>query len=756
MLCLAAAIRVNAQAPAPAPAQVPTAPENYTASQDRFERVSTHHWRYQGKVEIEIGSGVKFFADELNLYTDTNRLVATGNVVFVNPEGRISAERVEFNTRDRVGTFYQASGIMSLGEKAERVQFGGQDPDIYFYGDTVEKLGDRKYRITRGAFTTCVQPTPRWELVSGTVTLNLDDYALLTNTVLRVKGVPVFYLPLTYYPLQEDQRATGFLLPTYGTSSIRGQTISNAFFWAINRSQDATFLHDWFSRTGQGYGTEYRYIAGPQSEGNARIYRLHQKEAQFGNADEATTLPELQSFEVQANAVQTIARGLRARSRVDYFSQVVTKQLYHQNIYNQSNPRRVVNAGLTGAWGPYNAAFSYERSEIFSDGGRSFVSGSTPRANAGIAPTRLFGAPIYASVTTEFANLLDRSQRDGEVVEGGDRGLTRFELAPLVRVPMSRWTFLTLNTSAAYRLTRYSESVNADKLQVPEPLTRSYFDLRTEALGPVFTKIWDAAPDSAAERYKHVIEPSFGYQQITSVENYASVPQISNASTDFIVSGVARFTYGLTNRLLRRDRPREGSIATAREFLSIALQQTYYSKPEASRHDSTYVSGNPIRTPVDLSPIAFIVRYSPTLSTSATMRMEHDVSGAGLQSLTASSSISMGVHSVTANLSRSRIIETLPAQTSLGATTNLSFLQGRVRTNYNINWNISSNFVQSQGISATYFAQCCGFGVEFQNQSFAQISSSPISGDRRFNFSFTLAGLGTFSNFFGAFGGNTQ
>jgi hypothetical protein len=44
--------------------------------------------------------------------------------------------------------------------------------------------------------------------------------------------------------------------------------------------------------------------------------------------------------------------------------------------------------------------------------------------------------------------------------------------------------------------------------------------------------------------------------------------------------------------------------------------------------------------------------------------------------------------------------------------------------------------------------------VEFQNYNYAQVSSSfPIPADRRFNFSFTLAGLGTFSNFFGAFGG---
>jgi hypothetical protein len=54
---------------------------------------------------------------------------------------------------------------------------------------------------------------------------------------------------------------------------------------------------------------------------------------------------------------------------------------------------------------------------------------------------------------------------------------------------------------------------------------------------------------------------------------------------------------------------------------------------------------------------------------------------------------------------------------------------------------------------AIAMAQCCGVQVGFQK--FHLVSSAPIPSDRRFNVSFVLAGLGTFSNFFGAFGGNS-
>src|SRR5687768_14578747 len=66
------------------------------SQQARFEMRSTNHWVFSGQVELPIAGGVSIFADELNFYFDTSQLVATGNVVFSNPEGQIHATRLEF------------------------------------------------------------------------------------------------------------------------------------------------------------------------------------------------------------------------------------------------------------------------------------------------------------------------------------------------------------------------------------------------------------------------------------------------------------------------------------------------------------------------------------------------------------------------------------------------------------------------------------------------------------------------------------
>ena len=239
-----------------------------TNSEQSFTITSTKHYRLIQNVEINCND-MQFFADEAEIFSDADRMRASGNVVFVsNDEPHLGrADGVQHADEDRDVLHRLGHREPGRTDAVDRSLFGTQEPDAYFWGETIEKLGPKTYRVTHGGFTTCVQPTPRWELVSDSVTLTLEKHAILKNAVLKVKGVPVFYLPVMYYPINKEDRATGFLIPTYGSSTIRGQTLSNAFFWAINRSQDATFYHDLYSKTGQGFGSEYRYIEGPERRG---------------------------------------------------------------------------------------------------------------------------------------------------------------------------------------------------------------------------------------------------------------------------------------------------------------------------------------------------------------------------------------------------------------------------------------------------------------------------------------------------------
>ena len=708
-----------------------------------------------GSVELQPpNSMVKFFADQVDIYFDENRLEARGNVVFSEADGRIAAERVEFDLAKGTGVFYDASGIMAMGQFANPTQFAGQDPDVYFYGERIEKLPDRKYRITKGAFTTCVQPTPRWELTSGSVDITLDDYAIARGTVLRVKGMPVFYLPVVYYPLQSEERATGFLLPTYGTSTYRGQAISNGFFWAIDRSRDLTLMHDWFTKSGQGAGAEYRYIADAQSSGNVKLYRFTRKTTTYDDDGVTTVVPADQSFEVQAAVNHRLTQRWRARARVDYFTDILTQQMYHQNIYQSTRSTRVIDGSVSGSFGRASASAQYQRNEYLSNNLQSNVYGNTPRLAASIAPSMLFGTPIYASATSEYAFIPQQTLVNGNVLT--DRSLGRFDVAPSVRVPLSRLTYLAANTSASYRSTYYSRSLDSSGVLTDEALLRQFLTVRTEVIGPVLTKIWDTPESTRTERMKHLIEPTFAVDYTTEFANQASVPSTNDAA-DYVVGGNARVTYGVTNRLFFRGRPTEEVRGQTREFLTIGVQQSYYSDAQASLYDTSYVSYSGRPKAVHLSPFAAIVRFSPTSAIDTNARVEYDVNGNGMQSFSTGSTISASRASANLTFSRTRPTPSTTPNSFLTGSGSARMRDGRVTSQYTLSWDLARGYIVNQAVSASYMAQCCGFLVEFQKFNYqpSTILSPSLPADRRFNVSIVLAGLGSISNFFGAFGGSS-
>jgi LPS-assembly protein len=739
----------------------------WETKQFTYEQIDADNLTLMRQVEvIGVGpnAGQQLFADELRWNIRTGEFTALGNVLMVSPTARLAAERVVFNTKTSRGTFYTASGIASLGDRAteHRSMFGTLEPDVYFGGEQIEKVGDDRYRITKGWFTTCVQPTPRWEIVSTTTTIDLEDYAILRNAIVRVKNVPVFYLPVLYYPIQSDDRSTGFLLPTYGRSTYRGQSISNAFFWAAGRSHDVTLFHDWLFSRGQGMGSEYRYLLGPGSEGKVRVYRLNERESTLETGSGSVTNPARRSFEIRGGMAHKLPAGFQARARVDYFSDVTVRQLYQNNFYDAANSNRQWGATLSGGWRGVTVNGGYERSEYFPSPSYYTASGSTPSISAALSSQQIGRLPLFASVNADLVRSLYQTVSDERV---DDRTLWRRDLRPTLRASLSTLPFLLVNGSVNWRYTYYSQRLDAAGLQIPESVTRKFFDLRADVTGPVFTRVY--TPNNAfAERLKHAIEPIFNLQRVTNIPEQRFIPIVGSAY-DYIVGGVTRVTYGINNRLLvRRPAPAqpgaEPSTASApREFLTVGLQQSYYSQAEASRYDPSYSLSYAQRDANKLSPVMLSVRAMPATAVSADLRMEYDTTTGTdkLQGVSINGTVTTTTVQSTVGWSQRRFPfnDVILPDSFIQSATTLKTSTGAAGGTYAFNYDIRRSNMMQQRWIGFYNAQCCGITFEYQEYNFPSGDPRfPIPKDRRFNMSFSLAGIGTFSNFFGSFGGGSR
>jgi hypothetical protein len=289
-------------------------------------------------------------------------------------------------------------------------------------------------------------------------------------------------------------------------------------------------------------------------------------------------------------------------------------------------------------------------------------------------------------------------------------------------------------------------------VQVPESVGRQFFDFTSRITGPVFTRIFDTPGNAYAQRFKHVIEPTLVVQRVTAIDNFDRIVQLEGV--DYIVGNVTRLGYGLNNRLYAKK-------DVAREILSVVVGQTYYTDARAAQYDQNYQSSFSGTRPTNFSPVSLLVRTSPTERLQGEFRTEWDHSVGAFRTFSANGTVSGNTLQVTGGWSQRRYIPDLPgfdipelADHYLNAAVSIRGLQNRVGGTYSFNYDFRRDSFLQQRYLAYYNAQCCGIGVEYQTFNFQSgFAGLLVPQDRRFNISFTLAGIGSFSNVLGAFGG---
>jgi LPS-assembly protein len=706
----------------------------------------------------------RLFADEVEWREAEEMAYARGNVVFTQSDLNVAAEKAEFNRKTRFGTFYNAVGTAHLTDRqVDRSLFGTLEPEVAFHAERLAKTGPRTYTLTNGGFSTCAQPAPRWEMQGSSGTIVLDKRALLKNAVLRVKNVPMFYVPVIYYPLSEDDRSTGFLLPTYSASTIRGTGLSNAFFWAIDRSQDATFYHDYYSKAGQGYGGEYRFVAAPGSDGQGRLYILDEKE-QTNDVGEVTRAGH-RSYDIRGYGGMNLRHGFRLSGRTEYVTDITTRQLYQQNVYDASKRDRYFGVTLTGNIKRYRLFANVERRDAFLQELRTDPAtqlpvivlngrrqGRAPQVTVSAAEKPIGRSRVYFGVGGEVANLIQQDNVDDPTT---NRGLWRFDGAPTFRVPLSKLPYLSATTSASYRLTHWLESIDPiTHVQTNTALTRQLLDLRMNVVGPVLSRIFQTPENGYADRFKHLIEPSASIRWLSPFDQIDNVVKFDQV--DYEVGGTTTLNYALTNRLLAK-RKREGRPGDVRTILTVAISQSYYTNSLAAKYDLNYQSGSASK----FSNLAFDVNGAPAdhVTTRFHTELHPDLKRPLLYSLSGTYDTRKAQFS--AGWRKRSVIPGLPGYEANAAThymnanTSLRLLDNRVGGTYGFDYDLrNSAFLQQRWI-AYYNAQCCGISVDYQRFALGAVGQPNTVQDRRFGISFTLAGIGSFANPFGTFGDNS-
>jgi LPS-assembly protein len=190
-------------------------------------------------------------ADRARIYLQSKHIELYGRVRMISPQSTVGGDMVSLDYETNTGMIY--NGFVQSGS-------------VIFEGKTLQKIGDDEYFVSDADYTTCTNCPASWSFSGQRIRAELGGYAFIKSSILKFGGVPVLWLPYLIVPLKSD-RQSGLLTPEFEQSSVGGFAYSQSFFWAINRSEDATLgLKNYEKRGLKGFAN-YRYVLAENSFG---------------------------------------------------------------------------------------------------------------------------------------------------------------------------------------------------------------------------------------------------------------------------------------------------------------------------------------------------------------------------------------------------------------------------------------------------------------------------------------------------------
>ncbi len=517
----------------------------------------------EGSVEITYGT-IRLAADRVEFYQDTRDAVAIGNVVYEEEGETLMAERAEINFETELGTAYRADLTL--------------EDDQYISGRKIEKIGPQTYIIRRGSFTGCSSSNPDWKFSSTWAKVDQGEYLQAANTVGLVKGLPAFYFPYFIYPIKTE-RQTGFLIPDFGNSSSNGLTLSNAFFWAITDSQDATLTHTYYEFRGHKLDLEYRYKYNKDTDGTFR--------GQYIKDD----LDLSEKTRLHWNHQQGLPFSIKALVNLDWMNDNQFDEDFSTDLVVRTDQKLRSNVSFTRSFSQHSVRLLFDRLDDLREESDEQTDQRFPELQLTSQKQQLFGSPLYIQQTTTVSRL-NRDGKEGEELEFG-----RLDIQPTLSLPLNLLgQALTVTPQLYLRETYYTHNATtaADPDLEAEPVHREYYKTSVSLNGPKFNRIFDLGLHRKTQKLKHLIEPTLSFQYAPGI-NEEDLPKFDGTDRIGSQDQSMSMSYGTTQRLLAKrvtdadwtrfldeeeDIEAEDLGTTTEEWASFSLSQSYNFEAE--------------------------------------------------------------------------------------------------------------------------------------------------------------------------------
>jgi LPS-assembly protein len=488
---------------------------------DKLDLYLDRKMRASGNAIISKGDQ-KVYGDNIEYDNLNDELEVDGNVRIELGNGQIKGPNLRMRLSETIGEMRDASIVLDKSSDTSNQEYrsnsalldeqenSNRDPKLYIEndstlsstsgltknlegsrGDAKEILfeGQNRKRLKSARYTTCEAGVDDWYIKASDIEINdYTSYVEAKNAYIEFKGVPLLYTPWLSFSYN-NQRKSGLLAPTFGTTSRSGFELYTPFYWNIRPDMDATLATRYLSKRGLQLQGEFRYLDESYSgvdnveylnndslSGETRYYAKLAHRHSFGDGWSAgydvEKVSDDQYFsELSTRIVSTSRVNLPQQGFVDY-----QDDIWHFN-------------GLAQKYQTLDeSSYPYERlPQLTLTGDKSW----------GIVDAKLTSQYTY----------FDLNPKAGEAVTGG-----RLSVYPTISVPMERsYGYITPKLgvhASSYHLNNNDFTVNGQTVS----------DNTQNRTLPVFSLdsglYFDAPAEIFNTAYTHTIEPRLFYVYI--------------------------------------------------------------------------------------------------------------------------------------------------------------------------------------------------------------------------------------------------
>ena len=221
---------------------------------DTLEDMIDRKLKASGNASL-IKADQKIKAELIEFDQISEELYARGNVVLDTKTSHIEGQELEYSLSSQTGSIPNASFSTKLDDSGSVFNNTLRGTASLIFIDGENKKSGENFKVT-----TCEAGQDDWYIKASEAEINQKSQRLVAKDVqLEFFGWPVLYSPYANFSFN-DQRKSGFLVPSIGSTSRSGTEISTPYYFNLSPNSDATVTPRYYGKRGFQLAGEYRYL----------------------------------------------------------------------------------------------------------------------------------------------------------------------------------------------------------------------------------------------------------------------------------------------------------------------------------------------------------------------------------------------------------------------------------------------------------------------------------------------------------------